>query len=81
MPGYCLPNLTAATALCVTAGYLVRSLQQEPTPCFTFLGGISPLPIRSTGAIILTKKKHLDPSINSSAQVFLTNQPINQYHH
>jgi hypothetical protein len=28
--------------------------QQEPTPCFAFLGGNSPLPIRSTGAIILS---------------------------
>jgi hypothetical protein len=52
MPGYCLPNLTAATALHVTAGYLKLSLQQEPTPCFAFLGGNSPLPIRNTGAII-----------------------------
>jgi hypothetical protein len=28
--------------------------KQEPTPCFAFLGGNSPLPIRSTGAIILS---------------------------
>jgi hypothetical protein len=65
MPGCCLPSLTAATALHFTAGYLATalhftagylklSLQQEPTPCFAFLGGGSPLPIRSTGAIILS---------------------------
>jgi hypothetical protein len=53
MPGCCLPNLTAATALHFTAGYLKLSLQQEPTLCFAFLGGNSPLSIRSTGAIIL----------------------------
>jgi hypothetical protein len=34
--------------------YLKLSLQQEPTPCFAFLGSNSPLPIRSTGAIILS---------------------------
>jgi hypothetical protein len=45
-----------------TAGYLKLSLQQEPTPCFAFLGGNSPLPITSTGAIILSCKKHPDPS-------------------
>jgi hypothetical protein len=44
MPGYCLPSLTAATALHFTAGYLTLSLQQEPTPCFAFLGGNSPTP-------------------------------------
>jgi hypothetical protein len=54
MPGCCLPSLTAATALHVTAGFLKLSLQQEPTPCFAFLGGKSLLPIRSTGAIILS---------------------------
>jgi hypothetical protein len=54
MPGCCLPRLTAATALHFTAGYLKLSLQQEPTPCFAFLGGNSPLPNRSTGAIILS---------------------------
>jgi hypothetical protein len=54
MPGYCLPSLIAATALHFTAGYLKLSLQKEPTPCFAFLGGNSPLPIRSTGAIILS---------------------------
>jgi len=54
MPGCCLPSLTAATALHFTAGYLKLSLQQEPMPCFAFLGGNSPLPIRSTGAIILS---------------------------
>jgi hypothetical protein len=48
MPGCCLPSLTD-----FTAGYLKLSLEQEPTPCFAFLGGNSPLPIRSTGAIIL----------------------------
>jgi hypothetical protein len=62
MPGCCLPSLTAATALHFTAGYLKLSLEQEPTPCFAFLGGNSPLPIRSTGAIILSWKKHPDPS-------------------
>jgi hypothetical protein len=61
MPGCCLPSLTAATALLFTAGYLKLSRQQEPTPCFAFLGGNSPLPIRSTGAIILSCKKHPDP--------------------
>jgi len=54
MPGCCLPSPTAATALHFTAGYLKLSLQQEPTPCFAFLGGNSPPPIRSTGAIILS---------------------------
>jgi hypothetical protein len=29
------------------------SLEQEPTPCFAFLGGNSPLTISTTGAIIL----------------------------
>jgi hypothetical protein len=54
MPGCCLPSLIAATALQFTAGCLKLSLEQEPTPCFAFLGGNSPLPIRSTGAIILS---------------------------
>jgi hypothetical protein len=54
MPGCCLLSLTAATALHFTASYLKLSLKQEPTPCFAFLGGNSPLPIRSTGAIILS---------------------------
>jgi hypothetical protein len=54
MPGCCLPSLTAATALHFTAGYLKRSLEREPTPCFAFLGGNSPLPVRSTKAIILS---------------------------
>jgi hypothetical protein len=54
MPGCCLPRLTAATAMHFTAGYLKLSLEQEPTPCFAFLGGNSPLPLRSTGAIILS---------------------------
>jgi hypothetical protein len=54
MPGCYLPSLTAATALHFTAGYLKLSLQQEPTSCFAFLGGNSPLPIKSTGAIILS---------------------------
>jgi len=54
MPGCCLPSLAAATTLHFTAGYLKLSLQQEPMPCFAFLGGYSPLPIRSTGAIILS---------------------------
>jgi hypothetical protein len=52
MPGCCLPSLTAATALQFSC--LQLSLEQEPTPCFAFLGGNSPLPIRSTGAIILS---------------------------
>jgi hypothetical protein len=64
MPGCCLPSLTAATTFHFTAGYLKLSLQQEPTPCFAFLGGNSPLPVKSTGAIILSCKKHPDPSIN-----------------
>jgi hypothetical protein len=56
MLGCCLPSLTAATALHFAAGYfkLSLALEQEPTPCFAFLGGNSPLPIRSTGAIILS---------------------------
>jgi hypothetical protein len=54
MPGYCLPSLTAATALHFAAGYLKLSLEQEPTPCFAFLGGNSPLPSKGTGAIILS---------------------------
>jgi hypothetical protein len=54
MPGCCLPSLTAATGLYFTAGYLKLSLQQEPMSCFAFLGGNSPLPIRTTGAIILS---------------------------
>jgi hypothetical protein len=52
MPGCCLPRLAAATALHFTAGHLKRSLPHEPTPCFAFLGGNSPLPLGSTGAII-----------------------------
>jgi hypothetical protein len=54
MPGCCLPSLTAATALHFTACDLKVSLQQEPAPCFAFLGGNSPLPIGSTGAFILS---------------------------
>jgi hypothetical protein len=54
MPGCCLPSLTAATTLYFTAGHLKLSLQQEPTPCFAFLGGNSPLPVKSTEAIILS---------------------------
>ncbi|MGD2271401.1 MAG: hypothetical protein PVI06_13430, partial [Desulfobacterales bacterium] len=54
MPGCCLPSLTAATALHFTAGDLKRSLRQEPTPCFAFLGGNRPLPAGSSGAIILS---------------------------
>jgi hypothetical protein len=61
MPGCGLPSLTAATALHFTAGYLKLSLEQEPTPCFAFLGGNSPLPIRGTGAIILTGKNTPTP--------------------
>ena len=53
MPGCCLPSLTTATALHFIAGYLKLSLQQEPTSPFAFIGGNNPLPIRSTGAIIL----------------------------
>jgi hypothetical protein len=52
MPGYCLPNLTAATALYFTAGCLKLSRQQKPTPCLAFLDGNSPLPVGSTGMII-----------------------------
>jgi hypothetical protein len=36
------------------ASYLKLSLEQEPTLCFALLGGNSPLPIRSTAAIILS---------------------------
>jgi hypothetical protein len=44
------------------AVYLKRSRQQEPTPCLAFLGGSSPLPVGSAGAIILSCKKYPDPS-------------------
>jgi hypothetical protein len=54
MPGCCLPSRTAATALQFTAGYLQLTLKQGPTLCFAFLGGNSPLPVRSTEAIILS---------------------------
>jgi hypothetical protein len=54
MPGCCLPSLTAATTLQFTTSGLKISLEQEPTPCFAFLGGNSLLPIRTTGAIILS---------------------------
>jgi hypothetical protein len=54
MPGCCLPSQTAATALHFTTCYLKRQIQQEPTPCFAFLGGNSPLPVRSAGAISLS---------------------------
>jgi hypothetical protein len=63
MPGCVLPSLTAATALHFTAGHLKFSRQQEPTPSFVFLGGNSPLLLRNSGAIILSRKKHSDPSI------------------
>jgi hypothetical protein len=53
MPGCCLPSLTAATTLQFTTGGLKISLEQEPTPCFAFLSGNSPLTISTTGAIIL----------------------------
>jgi hypothetical protein len=49
MPGCCLPSLTAATALHFTAGYLKFSLRQEPTPCFAFLGGNNPCPLKTPG--------------------------------
>jgi hypothetical protein len=53
MPGCCLPSLTAATTLQFTIGGLQLSLEQDPTPCFAFLGGNSLLPIKATGEIIL----------------------------
>jgi hypothetical protein len=40
------------------------TLQREPTPCFAFLGGNSPLPVESAGAISLPCKKHPYPSNN-----------------
>jgi hypothetical protein len=49
MPGCCLPSLTAATTLQFTTGSLQLSLEQEPTPCFAFLGGNSPLLIEPPG--------------------------------
>jgi hypothetical protein len=64
MPGCCLPSLTAATALHFTAGCLKPSHQQKPTLCVAFLGGNSPLPVGSAGAISLPCKKHSNPSIN-----------------
>jgi hypothetical protein len=54
MPGCCLPSPAAATALHFTAGHLKFSRQKEPTPSFAFLGGNSPLRLRSRGAIILS---------------------------
>jgi hypothetical protein len=45
MPGCRLPSLAAVTTLQFTTGDLQLSLKQEPTPCFAFLGGNSPLPI------------------------------------
>jgi hypothetical protein len=54
MPGYCLPNLIAATAFQFPADWLQPSLKQEPTPCFAFLGGYSQLLVGSIGAIILS---------------------------
>ncbi len=63
MPDCCLLSLTAATTLQFIAGCLQLSLEQEPTPSFAFLGGYSPLPIRSTGAIILSSKKIPQPLI------------------
>jgi hypothetical protein len=53
MPGCCLPSLTAATPLQFTTDGLKISVQQEPTPYFAFLGGNSPLTIRTPRAIIL----------------------------
>jgi hypothetical protein len=64
MPGCCLPSLTAATASHFTAGYLKGLRQQEPTPCFAFLGGNSPLPLISNGVISLSRKKH--PNFSNS---------------
>jgi hypothetical protein len=64
MPGCCLPSLTAATVLHVTADYSTDSLQQEPMPCFAFSSGNSPLPLGSTGAISLSWKKHPNPLTN-----------------
>jgi hypothetical protein len=49
MSGCCLPSLTAATASHFTAGYFKLSLEQEPTPCFAFLGGNSPVLIEAPG--------------------------------
>jgi hypothetical protein len=66
MPGCCLPSRTAATALHFPAGYLKHSLQQEPTPCFAFLGGNSLLLLESSEAISLPRKKYPDPLINKS---------------
>jgi hypothetical protein len=54
MPGCCLPSLTAATALHFTAGHFKRAPQQDPTPYFAFLGANGPLPLDSSGAIILS---------------------------
>jgi hypothetical protein len=62
MPGCCLPILTAATALHFTAACLQRLLQQEPTPCFAFLGGNSPLPLGGAGAIILSCREKNTPA-------------------
>jgi hypothetical protein len=53
MPGCCQTSLTAATALQFTTGGLQLLLEQAPTPCFAFLGGNNPVPIKTTEAIIL----------------------------
>jgi hypothetical protein len=57
--------MPAATALHFTAGYLKLSLQQEPTPCFAFLGGNSPLPIRSTGRSSCREKNTPTPQASN----------------
>jgi hypothetical protein len=62
MPGCCLPNQTAATAQHFIALNLKPTLQQETNPCFAFSAGNSRLLIASTGVIILSCKKHPDPS-------------------
>jgi hypothetical protein len=68
MPGCCLPSLTAATALHFTAGYLKLSLQQEPTPCFAFLGGNALCPLVAPGRSSCREKNTPTP------QIIITNQ-------
>jgi hypothetical protein len=70
MPGRCLPSLTAATVLHFTADQLKFSRQQEPTPPFAFLGGKSPLLLRSTGAIILATKIYPLPAPRAIGMLF-----------
>jgi hypothetical protein len=54
MPGCCLPNLTAATALHFTAGDLKRSRNKNQRLVLPFSAAIALFPLESTRAIILS---------------------------